>query len=186
MKILAAVIGTLVVLAAAALLLIYSGAYDVAASEDHSAPVEWALETIMERSVAARADEIRMPALDDPAMLQEGFHEYDEMCAVCHSAPGERRTNIAQGLNPRAPNLARAADQWTPQELFWITKHGVKMTGMPAFGPTHSDATIWSIVAFVRRLPQMSPEEYGMMKMQAGGGSGESGETASDGHQHTH
>lgn len=185
-KILAAIVGTLAVLALAGLLLIYSGAYDVAASDEHSGPVQWVLETTMERSVASRAADLGMPALDDSAALREGFHEYEEMCVVCHSAPGERRTNIAQGLNPRAPNLARAADQWTPQELFWITKHGVKMSGMPAFGPTHSDETLWAIVAFVRRLPQMSPEEYGMMKMQAEGAEQGSGEPAADGHQHTH
>lgn len=63
-------------------------------------------------------------------------------------------------MKPRPPHLSEAAAHWRPQELFWLVKHGVKMSGMPAFGPTHADQEIWNIVAFVRELPGMTPERY--------------------------
>jgi mono/diheme cytochrome c family protein len=81
------------------------------------------------------------------------------MCAVCHLAPGMKRTEIARGLYPRAPELRRGADL-TPAEEFWVVKHGLKMTGMPAWGVTHSDELLWDVVAFLQKLPELSAEEY--------------------------
>ncbi|MGH9594189.1 MAG: c-type cytochrome, partial [Bryobacteraceae bacterium] len=88
-----------------------------------------------------------------------GAAEYAEMCSSCHLGPGVERTEISQGLYPRAPEFARGS-ALTPEEEFWVVKHGIKMTGMPAWGVTHSDRIIWSIVAFLRKLPALSPAEY--------------------------
>jgi mono/diheme cytochrome c family protein len=85
------------------------------------------------------------------------------MCAACHGAPGKERGEIGKGLNPSPPNLAEVASSWSSAELFWILKNGIKMTGMPAFGPTHSDARLWSIVAFVMQLPKLTPDDYKKM-----------------------
>jgi mono/diheme cytochrome c family protein len=73
-----------------------------------------------------------------------------------------KRTEISRGLYPRAPELRRNTDL-TPAELFWIVKHGVKMTGMPAWGVTHDDDLLWDVVAFVRKLPELTPEQYQTM-----------------------
>jgi mono/diheme cytochrome c family protein len=73
-----------------------------------------------------------------------------------------------QGLRPEPPNLAQTSEQWTNAQLFWIIKNGIKMTGMPAFGPTHQDDAIWNIVGFVRRLPQISAEGYQAMEKEIG------------------
>jgi hypothetical protein len=81
------------------------------------------------------------------------------MCSGCHLAPGMKRTEISRGLYPRAPELRRKTDL-TPAELFWIVKHGVKMTGMPAWGVTHEDELLWDVVAFVRKLPELTPDQY--------------------------
>jgi hypothetical protein len=93
-------------------------------------------------------------------MLRHGFDEYREMCVACHGAPGVERGALGKGINPEPPDLAKESAEWSDRELFWITKHGIKMAGMPAFGITHSDEELWGIVAFVRRLESMSPEEY--------------------------
>jgi mono/diheme cytochrome c family protein len=153
---------TLLVLAAllagALLLFIYSGLYDVAASTPDAGAVGWALGTIQSRSVHRRAKEVTVPPLDDPAMIRQGGVHYHQMCATCHGAPGVSISVIGQGLNPPPPELAGAAEE--PGELFWVTKHGIKMTGMPAFGVTHDDEELWAVVAFLQKMPQMSPEEY--------------------------
>jgi mono/diheme cytochrome c family protein len=98
--------------------------------------------------------------------IEEGFEHYDEMCTTCHCGPGIERSEIGKGLNPRAPDLAKAIKAWAPRQLFWIVKHGVKMTGMPSFSVTHNDEQIWSIVAFIEKLPDMSPEQYQHMRQQ--------------------
>ena len=69
------------------------------------------------------------------------------------------RTEISRSLYPRAPELRRGS-ALTPGEEFWMVKHGIKMTGMPAWGVTHDDKIIWDVVAFLRKLPGLSAEDY--------------------------
>ena len=82
-------------------------------------------------------------------------------------------------MEPAPPDLARAAEEWNRGEIYWIVSNGVKMAGMPAFGPTHDAQTIWNIAASMERLPGMSLGEYAACRaaeegsdMQAHGGSG--------------
>lgn len=86
------------------------------------------------------------------------------MCSACHSAPGLEESPIQQGLNPKPPLLdSELVQRRSNEELFWIVKYGIKMTGMPAFGPTHDDIELWQIVGFMRRLPHIKAEEYQTM-----------------------
>ncbi len=156
------------VLAALALGFIFSGVYDVAASSPHTGAVEWALGNIQHASVERRAEEVQAPPLDDPAMIRLGMIEYHEMCVTCHAAPGISASAIGQGLNPYPPELVEEAAEEDPAELFWITKHGIKMTGMPGFGVTHSDEEIWAIVAFLKTMHRLSPEQYQIMVREVG------------------
>jgi mono/diheme cytochrome c family protein len=154
---------TLLVLAALPLLaglgLVYSGLLDVAATTPDPEPLHWLLETTSERSIARHARGIAVPPLDDPLLLRAGIVHYQEMCVTCHGGPDLPASEIGQGLNPRPPFLGLVADG-SPAELFWVIKNGIRMTGMPAFGPTHTDEQIWAMVAFVRHLPQESGESY--------------------------
>lgn len=172
MKTAVTVLLVLLVLALASLAFIYSGVYDVAAATPDTGLIQWALETIQDRSVHRRAEqvatEVRMPPLDDPDLIRTGLIEYHEMCVVCHGAPGVEISPTGQGLNPSPPLLADEAAGEDPGELFWVTKNGIKMTGMPAFGVTHSDEELWAIVAFMRRMGELSPEEYRRMVEEAG------------------
>lgn len=86
---------------------------------------------------------------------------YQDMCAACHTPPGDSPSALTRGLNPPAPDLAEAAQQRTPAELFWVTKHGIRMSGMPAWGPTHSDEELWPVVALVTRFPDFGGNDYG-------------------------
>jgi mono/diheme cytochrome c family protein len=154
------VAGALLVLVGAAAVGIYAGLYNIAADVPHTQPVYWLFETVRDRSVAARARNIIVPNdLDDSSRISRGAGQYAEMCSGCHLAPGMKRTEISRGLYPRAPELRRKTDL-TPAEQFWIVKHGVKMTGMPSWGVTHEDELLWDVVAFVRKLPGLTPEQY--------------------------
>jgi mono/diheme cytochrome c family protein len=138
---------------------IYTGSFDVAADTPHSRVVYWLLDTVRDRSVSARSDAVQVPPLTDPKMIAEGADHYAEMCTGCHLAPGVRDSEIRPGLNPQPPDLTKSPPP-SPARAFWVIKHGIKMTAMPAWGTTHSDAAIWNIVAFLQKLPALSPEQY--------------------------
>lgn len=169
--ILVTLIGTLAVITLAGLVVIYSGVYDVAASNQDSSFVRWVLSTTRRHAVDRQAQDISIPATaqqPSPEFLRKGFVHYDEMCVGCHAAPGVEAGEIQAGLNPRPPRLAKLAENRTPAELFWVIKHGIKMTGMPAWGATHDDEEIWAVVSFVKKLPELSPAEYQSMRQQGG------------------
>jgi mono/diheme cytochrome c family protein len=179
--VLASVAGVLALLGGGAIVFIYSGIYNVAASEPHTALARWALGTTMENSVQERAEEVGpVPRLTDPGMIRQGFVEYRAMCVVCHGAPGVDRGEIGKGLTPTPPFLHREAAEWSDRELFWIVKHGIKMSGMPAWGATHDDRSLWAVVAFLRTLPMLSPEEYHRLESTIP----EEGGAHSGGHSH--
>ncbi len=164
MKCLKLFIAVLILGVGAFMAYIYSGVADVSAISSDSVVVRWVLGTMRERSITTRIGSIQVPPLTDPKMIENGFMHYEEHCADCHLAPGMETSDLRAGLNPRPPILARAVPHSTPAELFWITKNGIKMTAMPAWGKTHDDATLWAIVAFLEKLPTMTPAEYEAMK----------------------
>ncbi|WP_150306187.1 c-type cytochrome [Pseudomonas saliphila] len=137
----------------------YSGAYNVAATQDHQPIVRWTLETTMKNSVSDRAGAVQTPVLND-AMVAGGAVRYQAMCEHCHGGPGVEKSEWAQGMLPQPPHLPDVVSEWKSNEVFWLAKHGVRMSGMPAFGPTHSDDELWEITAFVMRLPGMTTSEY--------------------------
>lgn len=170
----AAVLATICI--AVFLVCVYSGIYDVSASKPDNAVMRWLLVTVRDRSIERRAAEITVPPLDDPNLIQEGFEHYHEMCTGCHLAPDLDSSEIREGLNPQPPVLAKVVPDLSPAQLFWVIKYGVRMTGMPAWGTSHSDQMIWAMVAFLERLPHMTPAEYQAMEKQLETNAGSGGE----------
>jgi mono/diheme cytochrome c family protein len=160
-RVLVAIFAVLAVAAAGLVAFVYSGWYDVAADVSESGFMHWLLHTTMERSVARRAAQVgHPPDLEDPALIRIGAEHYKEMCVQCHLAPGVGSTEIRKGLNPKPPKLESVAPHMSDQALFWVIKHGVRMTAMAAWGKTHSDDEIWAMVAFLRRLPGMTQQQF--------------------------
>jgi mono/diheme cytochrome c family protein len=141
-------------------LYLFSGAYDVAAVPIQRGFLEQTLARISDKSVERHAAGIRVPPLNDPALIQLGAAHYRDMCVTCHGAPGVQPAEIGQGLNPHPPNLVHSAGDMAPNEIYWVAKNGIKMTGMPAFGPTHDERDLWAMVAFIEQFPKMTPEAY--------------------------
>ncbi len=163
MKILIGFILALFVMAAAGVGIILSGAYNVAATAPHTRVGAWLLDTAKRRSIAVRGSSVQTPQQLTEEQALRGFKEFNEMCVTCHGAPGKKPSEAGKGLLPQPPDLAQAIQSWDRPHLFWIVKNGIKMTGMPAFGPTHEDSEIWDIVAFIERLPTMTAEQYSGM-----------------------
>ena len=162
----------------------WSGLYDVSASASHNGFVDWLLSTTSHASIERRASEIEVPDLEDEALTLAGINDFNSMCTGCHGAPGKNPEAIGQGLNPPAPDLAKEAAELTPAELFWITKNGIRMTGMPAWGVTHDDDAIWPVVAFMTKLPGLDESAYQELLAAAAGQGHHAPDAAAEEHSH--
>ena len=155
----------LVLAAAIGLGVLYSGIYPMGADVPHNRLTFWVLETLRERSIARASVDLVVPPLDAPAQLLAGGADYNAMCATCHLKPAKAVSDFSLGLYPAPPNLSAAvtsdADkEKTARRQFWVIKHGIKASGMPAWGKTHDDERIWAMVAFLQRLPELTPVQY--------------------------
>ena len=172
-------LGTLGIAAATGVGVLYSGVADVSADTPHSPLVYRLLELARERAIARSSADIAPPTnLGDAERAQRGAGNYAAMCAGCHLEPGVDNTEIRLGLYPTPPDLARPAAASADAarsnaRRFWIIKHGIKASGMPAWAKGGmEDAAIWNLVAFLSRLPTLTPEQYHTLV------------EASDGHAH--
>jgi mono/diheme cytochrome c family protein len=172
MRLLAVVAAVLVLAVGALAGFVWSGAYEIAADRPHWPATAALMRTVRERAVTARAREVAVPAdLADAGRIRRGAGNYDAMCAGCHLKPGLDDSEIRKGLYPQPPNLASTGGDAARQ--FWVIKHGLKMTGMPAWSRGGmDDAAIWDMVALLQRLPQLSPDDYAALV------------AASEGHTH--
>lgn len=158
-NLLSAVILLLLVGGAALGGIIWSGTFSVAADEPHSRIVHRLLEIARERSVAARSASIDVPDLANEELIRIGAGNYAAMCEGCHLRPGLGDSEIRRGLYPQPPDLA-VRDAGDAARDFWIIRHGLKATGMPAWGLSMDDGTIWGMVAFMRSMPGQSAADY--------------------------
>ncbi|HEY6065020.1 MAG TPA: cytochrome c [Thermoanaerobaculia bacterium] len=167
MKFLLGVIFGVLLVAAGVAAVVYTGAFNTSAEKPPS-KLERDLATFaLNRSVLRRAPNAKNPLPMSADNLRGGLAHYRENCLVCHGAPGVDPGEIGQGLNPGAPDLTLSRVQArTDGQLFWIVDEGIKMTGMPAFGPTHEENEIWQIVSFVRHLPEISDAEKGELQLE--------------------
>lgn len=160
-KVILTFIFTLVFLMIALMVYVFSGTYDVSQLTPHNSVTKWMIRTTVNYSIKKRLKSITVPPLNDTAMIALGFQHYNEMCVMCHGAPGIDQEELTAGLYPMPPKFYKSDDMPDPDEAFWIIKYGIKMTSMPGFGPTHSDQEIWAITAFLlNKMNKMSPEEY--------------------------
>ncbi len=159
----------------------WSGRYPVGADAPHWTTTRAFLETVRQRSIRAQAGEVAVPpGLDDPARVRQGAGNYDAMCTGCHLAPGMDETEMSRGLYPEPPSLSRT--DLDPAEAFWTIKHGIKATGMPAWGKSMADDYIWNMVAFLQALPKLDAAQYRALVASSGGHSHGGGE--SEAHEH--
>ena len=143
--------------------LLYSGWYSVAATEQHLRPTFRVLDIGLRRSVERHARTIEVPPLESAAVRARGLACFKAHCEQCHGAPGVARAEFAKGLLPVPSSLSQAAHDWNPAELSWITRHGIKMTGMPAWQFRLDEDALWATVAFLQQLPGMSAREYAQL-----------------------
>ncbi|HVU82057.1 MAG TPA: cytochrome c [Rhodanobacteraceae bacterium] len=177
MRFIGALIFWIVIAIIAYFVVAFTGAYQVGADVPHWGITRHAIGFLREHTIERRVADIKPPPLDDPALVKLGAQHYAEMCVGCHLAPGMGHSDLRDGLYPKPPNLTRFAPD--PAEAFWIIKHGLKMTAMPAWGATHDDHTIWAMVAYLQKQPRMSVDEFRTLTANASAMGGHEGMPAS-------
>ncbi len=164
MKTLGIIVAVLAVEAIILVIFVYSGLYNVSTLSPDPSVIKWIFSTTSDSSAEHHSRGIAAPSLTEPSMVVAGFRVYHEMCETCHGAPGVEKTDISRGLYPHPPNLADSAKELTAGRLFWVIKNGIKSTGMPGFGRTNPDGKIWTIVAFLERMKNMTAADYAAMR----------------------
>jgi mono/diheme cytochrome c family protein len=151
-----------IVLVAAAAVFFFAGFYNVAATEPNPGVVDWALTQIRGAAIDRHAVDQPPMSMEDPAIVQAGARAFASRgCANCHGAPGMMWAKFSEGLRPDPPDLTDVAKDLTPAQIFWVVRNGINMTGMPGFSLVETpDQEIWTIAAFVKKLPQVSEDDY--------------------------
>jgi len=143
-----------------AALFVWSGVYDISATRQHTQAVHSLLEKTMHRSVKRHAAQLTVPPLGAEAVLARGASCYVQKCALCHGGPGFAPSEIGRSMQPLPGPLVDASAKWTPAELYWITRNGIKMSGMPAWQHRMQDADLWAVVAFMQLLPRFTAADF--------------------------
>jgi mono/diheme cytochrome c family protein len=162
MRVLAGIGALAIIVAVGAAVFFFGGYFSVAASEPDPGIVKWALTKVRAASIDHHARLAAPGNLDDPEIVRGGARAFSERgCTNCHGAPGVNWQKFSEGLNPDPPDLKDIAHERQPAQLFWVVKNGIKMTAMPSFGAIGADdKEIWSIVAFIRKLPNVSEADF--------------------------
>jgi len=162
MRILTLVGALAIIVGVAAAVFFFGGYYSVAGTAEEPAIVRWALIQVRSASINRHATDVPPANINEPASVQTGAKTYSALgCANCHGAPGVNWAKFSEGLHPDPPDLKEIVDHRTPAQLFWVIKNGINMTGMPSFaGAGAKDDEIWSVVAFLKKLPSVKDDEY--------------------------
>ena len=158
-KVTVAVIVVVLSGALGAALFVASGLYNIGADDHHTKVVLALITQLRDRSIEARLGTIEPQLTATPAMIKSGAEHYAVLCVGCHLAPGVAKSELRAGLYPHPPSLAQEEIQES-RRAFWVIKHGIKMSAMPAWSKTLDDAAIWDVVAFVRKMPSLTAEDY--------------------------
>ncbi len=156
--VLAGAVLMLLVFALVAAAVVTGGLYNFAADDQHSRPIFAMIEHARQRSISTRSAAIAVPDLSSQDRIKMGAGNYDAMCAQCHLAPGLGASELSKGLYPAPPDLSKV--KANPAAAFWVIKHGIKASGMPAWGASMSDDDVWNLVAFLQQLPRLDEESY--------------------------
>ena len=146
--------------AAVGFIVLLSGAFSTAATTQHFALTHRLLDLGLLVSVRAASRDIDVPPLNDAAMIRQGIACFQQHCVLCHGAPGIALSKAAQGMLPIPTTLVEATRDWSPESLYYITKKGIRMTGMPAWEFRLSEQSLWATVAFLQTLPSLTESRY--------------------------
>jgi mono/diheme cytochrome c family protein len=169
-KILLGAVLTLALLLLSALVVTRLGLMPVSADGIHSRLEARIMPMVLHASIVRHASGDTSPVPLNEDNLKAGVDTYKAMCVRCHSTPEGNASVYGQSFYPPAPQLPKGMAQYTDSQLFWLIKHGIRNTGMPALGGMLSDEEIWQIVSLLKNSQDLPPSveaEWGARKTTA-------------------
>jgi mono/diheme cytochrome c family protein len=161
------VVVTLLVLIVGGYFYATKGYVDIAAD---SAPSS--IERHLAMSAMDAATERRAPAQQNPVPatdgnLVAGAKLYVEHCAGCHGLPSNPESKFSRAFNPPTPGFFKRAPDMPDNQNFYITQHGIRWTGMPAWGRVLTDEEMWKIVTFMSKIEKLPPAARAVLESPA-------------------
>jgi mono/diheme cytochrome c family protein len=147
----------LVILLLSALVVGRFGLIPVNADGAHSSLEAKIMPQVLHASIVRHAAVATNPLTINEENLKAGASTYKDMCARCHSIPGNNPGAYGQSFYPPAPQLSAGLPNYTDSQLFWTIKHGIRNTGMPAWGSMLSDEEIWQLVSLLKNSQDLPP-----------------------------
>jgi len=147
------VILTLAAVTAGGIAYLWLGLADFRGDEPRSEIETYIVRNAVHASIKRNAPELRSPVPPTDLNLTTGGRMYQEQCARCHGSSGRQESEHAQG----ALAASELAKEYTESQIFWIAKHGIRWTGMPASDAADSDAELWALAAYIKRLNHLPP-----------------------------
>lgn len=120
----------------------------------------WAASTSLNATLRSQAPKGPNPVALSDANLIDGITLYGQHCAICHgtAAGASSASPVAKGLYPAPPQLADEGVEDDPEGVsYWKIKHGIRLTGMPAWGRSLSDRQIWALALFLKHMDKLPP-----------------------------
>ena len=152
------ILATLVVIVVLGYVAVEVGMLPANADAKPSKIERWAARTSLSATIARQAPRTANPVPLTDANLTSGIKLYVANCAMCHGASDANRSNVAAGLYQHPPQLAKDGVEDDPEGVtYWKVDHGIRFTGMPAFGHTLNDTQIWQIVLFLKHMDSLPP-----------------------------
>ena len=152
------IVFTVVATAIAGYAIIRAGVLPANADERPPKFEVWAAKTSLHATLRRAAPRVRAPIGATNDTLIAGIKLYAQNCAVCHGDSSGNATNVAKGLYQKPPQLANDGVEDDPDGVtFWKLEHGIRWTGMPAFGDVLSDKQLWQLTVFLKTMDHLPP-----------------------------
>ena len=130
--------------------------------------IETSIALTMRRFATPRAvRDVANPVPATPEVLDEALAHFADHCASCHANDGSGNTEMGRSFYPPAPDMRAArTQQLSDGELFSIIEHGIRLTGMPAWGTgtPEGERGSWGLVHFLRTLPSLTADDVARME----------------------
>lgn len=151
------------------ILIVMLGSITQSAFSTHAEPS--AMEAAMARRMRALAvpsdlQNATNPVPPTPEVLAEARAHFADHCAGCHGNDG-KGTDLGRRMYPKTPDMTLPPTQTLSDgALFSIIENGIRLTGMPGFGSGTAESAYgsWTLVHFIRHLPEVTPQELAEMQ----------------------
>lgn len=157
----AGIVVSILVAIVGAYLILQSGLIPANADAEPGGLELWAAGTSLNATLRNQAPKQANPVALSSANLIAGITLYGQHCAFCHgtAAGASSASPVAKGLYPRPPQLAEDGVEDDPEGVsYWKIKHGIRLTGMPAWGSSLTDQQIWTLALFLKHMDKLPPD----------------------------